>query len=563
MKKMKKMMLLMFMLISTAHASSVPCSSLWSLGFPQRGHERDAGTCHQFFPETVALPFSIEIYSQNAFTLNTETKQQLEWTADAAIYSSAKYEAFGSVPKLKIIYSELANPMNSEDFAKAYFQFFQLGTEYCPIIIYPRSKELSKDHFYQVIAHEIYHCVQKVNFPTQVGNAANSDENKFWLEGIAQFMSNEVYPVNDFEYHPMFGSFEHITPFFNQTTPYLSHSFFQSYFWFMGSNANQVHRLHQGFTGAQARENEVLSIPRISDAFLNYAKEISFRNYRDSSGREVNFNIPKQVVTVSEAAHSEYRVNFADFTVEPFELIFPKKGQYRVSLIKPDGTKLAIRKQDDTAWSDDIQNEFLTDCEVDRKLEGVFTRASSNMSMNSVRIVVDRRANSACPCDYISKPQDACMFGVWEIDRDHFATHFVQMTGGMIDLTDSSGTIKLSVTPENDFIWDFQNLSISGVTRSGRSPSQIKWNWNGVNNLRYSSQNRPSSGLMCGNVVSSTVVGTATMTVSGQTINIPAQSIPFVGSGESEYTCSEDLLHFTSPESRGIRNAWKFRRVSH
>ena len=55
------------------------------------------------------------MYSQNEFTLNAEKKQQLEWTAEAAIYSTAKYEAFGSVPKLKIVYSDCINAILTLD----------------------------------------------------------------------------------------------------------------------------------------------------------------------------------------------------------------------------------------------------------------------------------------------------------------------------------------------------------------------------------------------------------------------------------------------------------------
>lgn len=549
---------------AAAQAQTVVCSSLWLNGFPEQGYVFDAGDCHPFTPASVSLHSGQELYFQNEAVDNMEAKTRLEWAADALVYSSGKYESFGLVPQIRIVYSPQPNRTDANHLAFTFIEFFQLPLEFCPIVIYPSAALLSKDHFYQMIAHEVYHCVQKNSFPAQSSAAVQgSSQGLFWFEGLAQFMSNEVYPINDFEYHPMFGRFNGNVPFFQQTSPYLSEGFFQGLFWFSGSSAATLHAMQYAFsTGGGTAVQDVLTIPRISEAFHEVARRISFLELNDSSGALSPWRVEKQFLVVPDTSTAVVDITFKDFAIQPFEISFPKGGDYQITVHRIGGAKLSIRKVGDTAWdSSGFPTHFVTECDTERKFEGVYTRAEGDLGSNTVRLEITRRDNSACPCDVAVKPVDMCLFGAWQVDHANLREFMTKATGSNMNITGSSGALKLMFDVEGNLSFDYQDLKVNAAMSADGENTSIQWSWNGINNLAYTDKQSTAEKRMCVVPVSGHVVTKATMTIDGQTMEIPSSGMNFTSSGSLAYTCSANTYKYTV-NTGPFTHEWIYNRVT-
>jgi len=545
--------------------ASVPCSSLWANGFPEHGHLENAGECTPFIPTLVLLSSGQEMYFQDASSENPVNKQYMEWASEAFVYSSLKYSAFASVPKMRIIFSERPNRSDSGTNvtrAFSYVEFFQLGLEYCPVVLYPASTDLNKEFFQQMVAHEVYHCVQKVAFPDKVSAVVQgSSEGQFWFEGIAQFLSNDVYPGNDFEYHPMFGSFDQHVPFFQQTSPYLSEGFFQGLFWHLGASSSRVHNIQALFGGAGASsQSDALNITEISEAFHKTARGMSFQELNDTSGALAQWRAQKQVFLIPETSNSSITLSFMDFSTEPFEIIFPKRGKYHLSINRMDGAKLSVRKAGATTWQDSFDTTITSDCNSDRKIEGIYTKVGPDLALNGIRIDITRDDNEECPCLIENKPTDQCLFGSWNVDTNDVLEFMRRLTSNAFDLKSVTGSVKLTFTSDGRHVWDYQNLIVSGLSR-GRKPSEIKIYWNGLSNLSYSNVSTTSNSRVCAKAQSNNIQSRATATISGQTFDIPLPISPFTGDGELAYRCNSSSFSYDIHTGPTPLN-WTFHRLA-
>jgi hypothetical protein len=550
-----------------AAQAAVPCSSLWSLGFPEEGRMRDAGQCHPFSPSTGRLNRSQQMYFQDDTFSDPAIKQTMEWAAEAFGYATGKYSMFATVPKIRITFS--ARPYRSSGTgvtpAFTYTEFFTLGSEFCPIVLYPDLLTFSKAHQMQIVAHEIYHCVQKVTWPNPVADVVqNRSEGQFWFESIAQFMSNDVYPTHDFEYHPMFGRFDPQMPFMMQESPYLSEGFFQGLLWLIGASPSRIHQLQSLFGRAgRTAAQEVMALPNIDQNFHLIARNMSFQELRDSSSAIAPWRVEKREIPVPSTPTSRVNVNFVDFSTEPFELVFPKKGRYRINATLPPGSKLSIRKAGDSTWLDHFPRELLVECSSDLKMEGIITRAAADIATNLTTLDIEREENDTCGCEIEEKPTDACLFGEWEVNPTDVADFMNRATSGALQIHSVTGTLKLKFTPEGDHLWNYQNLTVHARSRSdsrGDRPVEVKMLWNGINTFTYGNARTGSRTSVCSRAKTTGVTALAEATAMGRRFPMPVPIEPMRGEGNLFYSCIGDEFRYEIQAGRIPLN-WNFRRV--
>jgi hypothetical protein len=125
-------------------------------------------------------------------------------TTLASIQASASdsinaYQKFTSVPDLT--FNVVATNLDANTFASSWIP--QVGTS-CAISVYPNALTETGDNQKQIFAHEIYHCVQALMLSSPAPDW-DEDGSQFapydwWLDGSADYMSNLVYPTNNFEY---------------------------------------------------------------------------------------------------------------------------------------------------------------------------------------------------------------------------------------------------------------------------------------------------------------------------------------------------------------------------
>jgi hypothetical protein len=461
---MKKSILLLCALagaFSITPASAEDCATLWASGFPDPAVARGPLPCSQFVPDRSVLPARVSMFVVDPLLGDPSLKERMEWAAEALSYAHAKFSSLGGLKEVTLVRHD--RPYFRETSDTITYGFtpvrFYSATEACPIVLYPASDHLSKDHFLQLVAHELFHCFQNDNFPRQTQAAAGDDVAHWWLEGLAQFFSNWVYPSNDFEYHPVFGRLDPALPFFEQSKGYLAEHFFQELFNFLGGDAAQLVSIMGSMptTDMADAATYAMRLPRVSEALHEYAQNLAEGRLQDSSGHSALLRATKEEIAVPSSASSSHNLSVMSFAVGAYRLILPKGGRYRFTLNRPAGLKVSAKKAEDIAYGE-FPTEMTTTCDADRKLDVVATHAGAPVALNALRVDVVREANEECGCGTLPPPSDSCLYGKWELDHSsvrQFMERLLPRPQGQF--RDSTGRFQVEFLENGELIWTFQN----------------------------------------------------------------------------------------------------------
>lgn len=114
------------------------------------------------------------------------------WALEAMADTLLVYTAHGTMPAVNLVFSIFPGD--------ALAVTLKHTGEPCPIALYTRMQGLGVGDFKQTVAHELAHCFSGENYAPQ--NAPGYRFVKWREEGVADFMSNLVYPDNNFEWDP-------------------------------------------------------------------------------------------------------------------------------------------------------------------------------------------------------------------------------------------------------------------------------------------------------------------------------------------------------------------------
>ncbi|MFN8369491.1 MAG: hypothetical protein U0T83_02575 [Bacteriovoracaceae bacterium] len=465
---MKLFLFLFLIFIQESFATN--CSEIWRLGYPDVTPLHTPVECDQFFPVVAPTTGAERYFTVASLTHNEAIKQQMEMIAEAVYYASVKYSVYGRVPPITVIREDSAHPNGGGSAAMGftYVEFFDLNLESCPIFIYPVSEVLNKEHLQQMVAHEVFHCVQKVNYKEQVSHAVRSTDQGWWFEGLAQLFSNFVYPLNDFEYTSRFPAPDQTVPFFDQPNAYSSENFWQSY-----SNTLSDREIWNVMnlmptSGGDMPATTVDSLPRISEALHNYAKEITLKKVRDASGRMSPYDMPFENHVLSDTAHQELVLSHYDYTVGAFKVRLPKAGKWNLHFNHPNNTKISIKKVEEESYSAvSGRVQITSDCENEREIQIVITRASADQAMNATTLVVDKEPNPECGC--VAHPEappqeDRCLLGNWTLDHSSVAQFWNRInTNPRVEFVGSSGGFGVSFLPGFIGVWQASSWSLVAI----------------------------------------------------------------------------------------------------
>ena len=118
-------------------------------------------------------------------------------TLDAMAESTEVFIGFNAltVKDVNLVFSLLPHPAGRKTNAAQYY--FDKDNKACPLAVFPRMLEYPTAVYQQIIAHEMFHCVQDWSFPQTSPYRGAHD---WWLEGTASYFSNVVYPEVNYEH---------------------------------------------------------------------------------------------------------------------------------------------------------------------------------------------------------------------------------------------------------------------------------------------------------------------------------------------------------------------------
>ncbi len=471
------------------------CATFWEQGIPDTPRRRTGALCEEFTPEATGALAPHSIFISQSIASDPAVRAQLEIIGSAMKQAIARYEDKAPVPLITLIRFDEPYFADANAFAFTFTEFFH-GDETCPILVYPHSTTLDRSELEQVIAHEVFHCVQKWNFKEQVTAAVTDGHPGFWwFEGIAQYFSNVVFPNNDFEYSPRFPAPHPGQPFFDEPNPYSTENFWQAY-------ANEVEQgvlfnAQEGMPrdGASPKAKAAADLPLVSDALHQYARDITRRKVRDESGRYAPYGADFITHAASSDPVQEITLTFKDFAVGAHQISLPAQRIWRLSIASaPDGTKAAIKKADEDDYYDfGAVFQTASRCDEDQLVQIVLTRVVDSPAQSEAVIRIDSEDNPECKCDNPAARRDAalpaCVIGKWIVPMD-VVQHPSKYSGSIDGATSALKEFdyELEIFPNKTYR---ETLTYEN---EARGPSVMKPGETVTMNQRFTAQ---SSGQVC------------------------------------------------------------------
>lgn len=533
--------------IQTGFAAN--CSTIWANGFPDVIPRTTPVACDEFFPIHTTMDSNQKLFTVSSLTHNPAIKDEMEVIASALSYSSGKYASYGRVPAITVIRQDIAHPNSGGASAMAftYVQFFNLNTESCPIFVYPVSEVLSKEHLQQLIAHEVFHCVQKANFKDQVTYAANTSDQAFWFEGLAQVFSNFVYPNNDFEYTSRFPAPDQTLPFYAQENAYSSENFWQSYSNLLSENAFFRMMTQMPTAAGEIPATTVANLPRISEALHNYAQQITLKKVRDSSGAMSPYDMPFEQKAIGDIAHQEINLFHVDMTVGAYMIKIPKAGKWTLRFTHPANTKISFKKPEEAEYSPVTGPVVITSaCDSERYIQIVITTTSDQEAINTTNLIVDKNSNPDCDCfgNSSSAPPmiDQCLIGSWNLDHASVAQFWNRLNNNpRVRFNSSTGGFRVNFNEAGVGTWLANNWNIAaqGDMDHGMIMS-LERITNGSSTFKYSA----NGNMACSQQTSSNLNAKVIITIDGQVVSTTEEPPMDFSKGVFTYSCTNTQFIF-------------------
>lgn len=335
-------LILSLTVIEKSNAEDFLCSTLWGSG-EMRSYLRDLRCVeHQVDIITSSMIEGEHKLYHPPDWLDQEKLPYLEATIEAVsdtliTMNELKRETGAKlVTKTATIFG-VERTVDIEGFAAHVYLDDFIYEQPCPILVDPSSFNLGNVSSYkQIIAHELFHCYQRVNNP---GKPSSSDD--WWVEGSTNFLSNLVYPNANLEhrsttsYDPTFPPFSHTRDpgSLHDKNPYATSVFFQHLANTHGTGwvLDRIFSLPRKISEDKAHE-AVSNWPNIEETFHKFNLSFFDRNIRDSGGGNVPVGETPNAPTYLAIDDGTLEIAAYPFVFQNQKIYFFPSKSYRLSL---------------------------------------------------------------------------------------------------------------------------------------------------------------------------------------------------------------------------------------
>jgi hypothetical protein len=226
------------------------------------------------------------------------TQNHKQWACSAIADSVATYDRFGEMPPSNIVFSVTQDPAAGAVAAPRFGPGINAPDRPCGIALFLSMQVEGEADFKQFVAHELSHCFQGENFKDQV--RPDPAVTAWREEGLAEYMSNDVYPENDLE------SREFLAPFADQeldTTvvkrAYQNFIFFQFLYWEIGNEGifNLVRKLPD--SGGEDDQLERLASDPGAELYHEFVKDVTDEKVLDTKTGPMHYKVRADKIQIS------------------------------------------------------------------------------------------------------------------------------------------------------------------------------------------------------------------------------------------------------------------------
>ena len=429
--------------------SAAECAKIFEEGFPS-----GSGTICLEYKEQDLGAWKGRVFYPNWWTPADPQWPYLEAAHQAIADSWNLYSLYGEMRAIDLVFTVLGDAGHPTTLAVAPGVG---GGQSCQIAVYPAaiqidakknplySPDLPQGVFKQIVAHEMFHCYQAVNFPQHAWDvAAWKDVNDWWGESTAEYFSNLIYPTVNYEWRwsKPFAAVSVTDSIFDMS--YHNFALFQ----FL---ANQSGMGPQGvidLIDALPEKSLILQreafsqIPGMADLWHDFARAVVDDNIADSSGSLIAFP-DYWTGTIAILGTDTYELPTRDFVLSRYDVTLGSGLGFHLKPATGDpAIQAALRWTQSKAWEGPAL-DLDTGC---AHYYAVVSRTGDTILPRkfSLDVTVDQPAPAGSTCD-------ACVVGRWRMTD----TSYMNMYNAVMSESEGSGSF--SALASGDLILDIRD----------------------------------------------------------------------------------------------------------
>jgi hypothetical protein len=525
------------------------CANIFNDGFPEPAPGAAAPVCVLYRTFTAAGA-EFRIFYPRAWAGDTARIHWMDAAEDAlrsAAGTLAGYSAAGWQPTDMVFTTVGGSGASSPAMASV-----PLTPGRCNIGAYPKAMTFSEADFKQILAHEIFHCLQYNNMSAAM--ALPPGPNLWWQEGSAEYFGNVVYPANNLEYKhlPLLTLGLKTRPLFGLT--YKNFYFYQ----YLGNTIgnNEIIALINSFGTRQSEAEYGQALDAyFSDEgrfFSNFGRQFLDSSVADSGGG----NIPVES-DYGEAYEmdltSNVNMDAPPFKLTWFRLVFPENYEFRLNVRQSGSGIIAARQMDMPGSWGDLPAAFNTACGR-REYLVLLTNTQPGTAFN-FQLNATKKKSDTC---------EPCLLGDWKLVPESFLPYEQEMLQPNFNVSSAVAELEINFTKEGRSDFNWISSTVLGTTNPahGARAYNIEFHGSGPQSYHYETDDIQSAH------------GTITFTepsgalnyqfiIDGQPVagSFAAADFDFgFGPGQANYTCSGDDLVLTPIVPGKFPTGWQMKR---
>jgi hypothetical protein len=227
------------------------------------------------------------------------------------------------------------------------------GTEErpCGAVVYVSMQKATPGDFKQTIAHEVAHCFNVESFPEPFLDVPWQAK-RWWDEGLAEYLSNVVYPENNAEWKLLLtlSAWELASTPFERA--YTNFAFFQHLSNHVGTlgTLGLIQSLGTSSTEA-AYATKVAAYPNMDSIYHDFARRLTDKTLADTSGAMLPY--PMRDInrpTVDMSSSPVIMEDFKPFNVSRYRLTVPDNKEATLAFTKRGELREAARSEVGKDW---------------------------------------------------------------------------------------------------------------------------------------------------------------------------------------------------------------------
>ena len=356
------------------------------------------------------------------------------------------YRELGLLPPINIVFSVAAT---------GYATAYAASGEPCGVVLYTKIRDFEPDDFKQVVAHEMAHCFQTETFPKQ--NQVPYPIARWREEGLADYLSNVVYPKNNLEWRTI-GKLEA-----GELTTTLMERAYSNSFWFqhvannIGDDALMTLIEALPESGDRGDQEAALANarPGMAEMYQEYAEALTDQSIQDTGGSNIPFAAESYPVAITVPKTPLIEREIRPFGVLRTRIHMVSEDDEASLNYRPVGLVLeAARPVGGTLWAS-IPSEFPSSPEEC----GIIVVATSiEPATGFVLDVTEVQKAPELGCD-------RCLIGAWELNNDDQATLLNEIDDLITWTVGGSMTVVFQEGGQVAWSW-------SGWTQTAHEPGQ-------------------------------------------------------------------------------------------